>query len=127
MALGADELTALELALAARARTLRGQVSDKLGEAAEDAGGMNAGGDFGDQSFASGESSLDLAEAKRDLAELSAIDAALSAITEGSYGFCENCGVEIPAERLRVQPLALRCVSCQERNEKQRGVHRTSI
>lgn len=127
MSLAANELQALERALNARARALRGQVSDKLGDAAEDAGGMNAGGDFGDQSFASGESSLDLAEAKRDLAELSAIDAALAAIGDGSYGSCVDCGGEIPAERLRVQPLALRCVRCQERSERQRGVQRSSL
>lgn len=120
MALEANELKALERALTARARALRGQVSDKLDEAAEDAGGMNNGGDFGDQSFASGESSLDLAEAKRDLAELNGIDAALAAIEEGSYGYCEDCGLEIPVERLRVQPLALRCVVCQERFERDR-------
>ena len=56
MALRQDELQALERALRARARYLRGEVTDKLGEAASDAGGMNTGGDFGDQSFASSES-----------------------------------------------------------------------
>ena len=70
MALRQDELQALERALRARARYLRGEVTDKLGEAASDAGGMNTGGDFGDQSFASSESSLDLAEAQRDINEL---------------------------------------------------------
>lgn len=127
MALAPDELKALERALLARARVLRGEVSEKLGEAAEDAGGMNQGGDFGDQSFASGESSLDFAEAQRDLSELAGIDAALKAITEGSYGFCASCGVEIDAARLRVQPLALRCVSCQERSEKGRGDHHSTL
>ena len=127
MALRQDELQALERALKARARYLRGEVSDKLGEAASDAGGMNTGGDFGDQSFASSESSLDLAEAQRDINELGAIDAVLHALSDGSYGYCENCGAEIPDDRLKVQPLALRCVSCQERNERQRGERRSSI
>lgn len=127
MALGAEELKALEAALTARARLLRGEVSEKLGEAAEDAGGMNAGGDFGDQAFSSGESTLDLAEAQRDINELAAIDAALSALGDGSYGFCASCGVDIPDERLRVQPLALRCVSCQERLERRAGERHSSI
>lgn len=121
MALGQEELKALERALTARARTLRGEVSEKLGEAADDAGGMNAGGDYGDQAFASGESSLDIAEAGRDIAELRGIDAALEAIAEGSYGFCSSCGDEIPEGRLRAQPLALRCVRCQEVAERQAG------
>ena len=127
MALGADELKALEQALTARARTLRGEVSEKLGEAAADAGGMNAGGDYGDQAFSSGESTLDLAEAQRDIKELAGIDAALTAISDGSYGFCAACGQDIPDERLRVQPLALRCVQCQERFERNAGERHSSI
>ena len=127
MALAQEELKALERALTARARTLRGEVSEKLGEAADDAGGMNAGGDYGDQAFASGESSLDLAEAGRDIAELRGIDAALRAISEGSYGFCVTCGDEIPEARLRAQPLALRCVGCQERAEREGGQRSSSI
>lgn len=121
MALGKDDLDALRHSLLTRAKVLRGEISDKLGEAAEDAGGMNVGGDYGDQAFASGESSLDLAEAGRDIAELRAIDAALKAIEAGSYGMCIACGDEIPAQRLKAQPLALRCVACQERAERGRG------
>ena len=63
MALEKSELDALQRTLETRARVLRGQVSGKLGDAASDAGGMNTGGDYGDQAFASSESSLDLAEA----------------------------------------------------------------
>lgn len=121
MALGKNDLEALRSALLRRAKVLRGEVSGKLGEAAEDAGGMNVGGDYGDQAFASGESSLDIAEAGRDIAELRAIDAALAAIDAGSYGMCASCGDEIPAERLKAQPLALRCVACQDRAERGRG------
>lgn len=127
MALAQEELKALERALASRARMLRGEVSEKLGDAAADAGGMNAGGDYGDQAFASSESSLDLAEAGRDIAELGTIDAVLTAIGDGSYGFCSVCGDEIPEERLRAQPLALRCVGCQERAERQGGLRPSSI
>jgi DnaK suppressor protein len=127
MSLPQEELLALQRALVARARMLRGEVSGKLGDAADDAGGMNAGGDFGDQSYASSESSLDIAEAQRDIVELQGIDAALHAISEGSYGFCTSCGDEIPVERLRVQPLALRCVRCQERSERTRAERPSSI
>jgi len=127
MAMDQGELQALEQALRARARVLRGEVSEKLGDAAADAGGMNAGGDFGDQSFAAGESSLDLAEAQRDIEELQGIDAALASMAEGAYGFCASCGDEIPTARLRVQPLALRCVRCQEGVERSHGDRHSSI
>lgn len=127
MALDANELKALERALGARARVLRGEVAGKLGEAAEDAGGMNGGGDYGDQAFSSGESTLDLAEAQRDIAELAGIDAALSAIEAGQYGLCQTCGEAIPEARLRAHPLALRCVGCQARAERGRGERHASI
>ncbi len=127
MALGKAKLDALQRKLQARAEALRGEVSSKLGDAASDAGGMNTGGDFGDQSYASSESSLDLAEAKRDIGELRAIDAALRAIGEGSYGMCASCGDEIPAPRLEAQPLALRCIACESKAERMRGDRRSSI
>ena len=41
------------------------------------------------------------------------IDAALHRIAEGSYGRCQQCGVDIPAERLEFRPSAAGCVGCQ--------------
>jgi len=127
MALTKSELDKLKRTLEARALALRGQVSGKLEDAADDAGGMNTGGDFGDQAFASSESSLDFAEAGRDLDELRAIDSALRAIADGTYGMCASCGEEIDAQRLKVQPLAVRCVACQQLAERKRGDQHSSI
>jgi RNA polymerase-binding transcription factor len=45
---------------------------------------------------------------------LKAIDQALSRLERSSYGICEDCGEEIPLERLKVLPFAACCVSCQE-------------
>ncbi|WP_457101130.1 TraR/DksA family transcriptional regulator [Microbacterium sp. P5_E9] len=50
--------------------------------------------------------------AERDLAE---IDEALTRWSSGDYGRCEGCGRSIPMERLRVRPVARRCVPCAER------------
>ncbi len=44
--------------------------------------------------------------------EIKAIHAALARLEEGEYGYCEDCGEEIPAKRLELNPTALRCVSC---------------
>ena len=41
------------------------------------------------------------------------IDVALHRIAEGSYGRCQQCGVDIPAERLEFRPSAAGCVRCQ--------------
>jgi len=46
------------------------------------------------------------------LEELRQIEAALSRIAEGEFGFCVNCGREIPAERLEAVPHAARCRDC---------------
>lgn len=40
---------------------------------------------------------------------------ALKRMTDGSYGHCEQCGGEIPAERLEILPHARFCVPCQSR------------
>jgi RNA polymerase-binding protein DksA len=42
------------------------------------------------------------------------IVAALARIEEGSYGQCENCGAEIPEERLDAVPTATLCVACKQ-------------
>jgi DnaK suppressor protein len=111
----------VRMALLERARALRSEISAKLGDAATDASGSGRQGDYGDQAFASGESSLDLAEAGRDLQELRGIEAAVSAIDDGSYGSCVDCGDEIALARLQAQPLAMRCTACQQRAERARG------
>lgn len=49
--------------------------------------------------------------------KLSRMDAAERKLENGSYGVCEDCGVEINEERLKVQPYAIRCVPCQEKLE----------
>jgi DnaK suppressor protein len=115
----AQDPQVLLASLRTRARQLRAEVAGKLGDAADDAQDARGGGvDRGDQALASAGSSLDLAEASRDLHELEAIDRAITAIDEGRYGLCEQCGDEIGGARLVAQPLALRCIVCQTREEQ---------
>jgi DnaK suppressor protein len=45
-------------------------------------------------------------------AEAQQIRFALARIDNGTYGVCSNCGKDIPAARLEVQPIATRCVAC---------------
>lgn len=51
--------------------------------------------------------------------ELVAVQAALHRIHDGSYGRCDDCGLEVGRERLLAQPSAGRCLRCQERAEEQ--------
>lgn len=40
------------------------------------------------------------------------IDAALQRIDDGEFGFCQDCGEEIPPARLALDPTTPVCVSC---------------
>jgi len=40
------------------------------------------------------------------------IQAALSRIDEGEFGYCTECGEEIPVRRLELDPTSPTCVSC---------------
>ena len=46
---------------------------------------------------------------------LSDIDHALERLDAGTYGFCEECGVAIPFERLEAIPAARFCIACPRR------------
>lgn len=48
-------------------------------------------------------------------AELAEVEASLARVAAGTYGVCESCGRDIPAERLEVRPHAPRCVACATR------------
>lgn len=45
-------------------------------------------------------------------AEIQAIKNALLRLEEGEFGYCEDCGEDIPPKRLELNPTAVRCVSC---------------
>jgi len=49
--------------------------------------------------------------------QLAAIDDAFDRLRQGSYGFCKECGEQIPPERLKLLPLCSRCVDCQQEYE----------
>ena len=49
---------------------------------------------------------------------LKQIDRALARIDDGSYGTCEVCASEIPAERLEALPYTTQCIDCKRREER---------
>ena len=44
--------------------------------------------------------------------EMQAIKNALLRLEEGEYGYCDDCGEDIPAKRLELSPTAIKCVGC---------------
>jgi len=52
---------------------------------------------------------------ERRLAELELVT---RRVQQGSYGTCEVCGAEIPAERMAAMPETTKCVPCQRQRER---------
>ncbi|MCX5923201.1 MAG: TraR/DksA family transcriptional regulator [Candidatus Dependentiae bacterium] len=50
--------------------------------------------------------------------EYTNIISALNSIEAGTYGVCEECHERISENRLKYNPNARRCISCQEKAEK---------
>ena len=73
----------------------------------------DAGTDNFEQEF-----SLSLAEAGSQ--SLPLIEAAIKRIADGTYGICEECGVNIPRARLNAVPFAHLCVKCASELEQNR-------
>jgi DnaK suppressor protein len=51
----------------------------------------------------------------RVLDRLREIDAALGRLDQGTYGVCQGCGRQIPAERLTARPFTTTCIACASR------------
>ncbi len=48
-----------------------------------------------------------------------AVDAALARISDGTYGYCTNCGTMIDTDRLAILPTATLCLACETAKKKQ--------
>ena len=57
----------------------------------------------------------------RERQKLEQIESALSRMENGEYGFCEDCGENIPAGRLKAMPFATLCVKCKSERESVEG------
>ncbi len=61
---------------------------------------------------------LDMTLSDRELREVGEVSAALRRVNEPGFGLCSSCGQEIPFDRLKVEPWALRCIGCEEQQER---------
>ncbi len=77
------------------------------------------GGDEIDRADLEGERYLTFRIKGREARLIHKIDYALMKIESGTYGVCENCGAQIPFERLRARPVTTMCFECKELEEEQ--------
>ena len=74
--------------------------------------------DSGDESVANMLEESHQALLQRHLRELQTIDIARTRLADGVIDRCSDCGGEIVYARLRVYPVATRCVRCQTLHER---------
>lgn len=63
---------------------------------------------------------VDLALSDSETQELGAVSEALRRLHSDDFGVCAACGCDIPFDRLKVEPWALRCTPCQTAHEHAR-------
>jgi len=63
------------------------------------------------------EFSLELRARDRERKLIKKIDESLEMISNGEYGYCETCGVEIGLKRLEARPTATQCIDCKSLDE----------
>ena len=61
---------------------------------------------------------VDQALTDLDLDEIARVERALRDIDGEHYGLCDECGCQIPFERLRIEPQTSHCVACKSRWEQ---------
>jgi RNA polymerase-binding transcription factor DksA len=88
-----------------------GSLDDELGEI----GGGGSDNHLGDTAGAAYDRELDHGLEEGAQQTLEEIDAAIARIDDGTYGTCENCGTQIPQDRLRAIPWARLCIDDQRR------------
>lgn len=63
------------------------------------------------------EFSLELRARDRERKLIKKIDESLDKVSNGDYGYCETCGVEIGLKRLEARPTATQCIDCKSLDE----------
>jgi len=128
MTLSQTQLRVLSQEMEKRRRTLRAELLRDAERVRAESYSEVAGSvtDLGDEALADLVTDLDNAELTRDLNELRALEAALNRLDDGAgFGLCAECGLEIPFERLKAEPAALRCFDCQSVHERTHAGTRT--
>lgn len=111
---------AIRAALAAqRASLLRGlrATLEESGQTQYAAVLGRASGDSADEALAVTLGNLSAARMDHEVRVLEAMEAAAARLDADDFGICTDCGAEIPAARLLANPMATRCIACQERHE----------
>lgn len=108
------KLDEMRAALQAERESLERQLTD-LGVTLDGEGiELSVDEGFADSAQATAERSELLGLVEKAQAAREEVLAAIARLDDGTYGKCENCGREIPFERLQAMPSTRLCVGCKE-------------
>jgi len=79
---------------------------------------------LGEDADADAQQEVELAMIHIKAETLKRIEAALERIEAGGYGDCVSCGDEIPKNRLKALPFAVRCTACEQERERGDAIER---
>jgi len=79
---------------------------------ADESGGISFGKRVGDGTSIAVERLAQVAASDRLQALLGDVTRAQEKVAAGTYGVCDTCGRDIPADRLEALPWAVQCVAC---------------
>jgi len=118
--LSQEQTKKLQQKLTESRQQLRSEIRDELLKSEDERYGELAGQvhDTGDESVADLLVDTNISIVSRYIGELREVEAALERMKTGDYGLCEECGAEIPFERLEAYPTARRDVEHQARHEQ---------
>jgi len=111
----------IRAALTVRRDELRAEYAQTMAEIAElqrDRLTDSAGDDQADTGTKTFEREQEISLANGMLERVTQVERALERLDEGSYGWCERCGNQIPVERLAAFPSATLCVTCKQLEER---------
>lgn len=120
--LSTDDIKQFGSQLQLRRQAVLGAIRNRLHQA-EGSGEMalaNQYAEVREQAQADLLAETDIGQLQIELADLHAIDEALARVHGGTYGICTSCRGRIAVRRLRAQPAARMCLSCQESFEQHR-------
>ena len=110
---------ALQQMLFSRRQEILREIEESLGQSLteDQQRRLESARDVGDQALMDLERELGISLMEMRNRRRQSIDEALVRLTEGTYGICAECGVEISERRLEAVPFAKLCVECQSRQE----------
>lgn len=108
-----DHATIAEIAVLIEQKLEDMSQKDRLGESSQDTFELDqqAVGRLSRMDALQSQAMVQAQQRRRD-AQRTALNFALKRISEGEYGYCEECREAIEPERLRANPILMRCLSC---------------